>query len=175
MHRPHIQQSQMRRTSSRFGLLDNIVRKTYICSCFFVSVVMRAVLPQKKPLFGMHTGKCLHRHTAAVSLTCPMSYRYPAMSRFVFLCVSNFMRQWCVTAVTKTPRCCCTAQVFTEQCWHSCWIFFFLLPVLLFRKSSHKLDSACHLSAKQNFIRVILNRSGTPQSSGWEASVFCFR
>lgn len=175
MHRPRTQQSQMRRTRSRFGLLDNIVRKTYICSCFFVSVVMRAVLPQKKPLFGMHTGKCLHRHTAAVSLTCPMSYRYPAMSRFVFLCVSNFMRQWCVTAVTKTPRCCCTAQVFTEQCWQSCWIFFSSSCFTFSQKLSQIrfiLSSECKA---QNFIRVILNRSGTPQSSGWEASVFCFR
>lgn len=56
----------------------------------------------------MHTGKCLHMQTAAVSLKWPMSHRYPAMSRFVFLSVSNFMRQWCVTAVTRTrkvPRC----------------------------------------------------------------------
>lgn len=33
-----------------------------------------------------------------------MSHRYPAMSRFVFLSVSNFLRQWCVTAVTRTRR-----------------------------------------------------------------------
>lgn len=77
--------------------------------------------------------------TVTVSLTYPMSYRYPAMSRFVFLCVSNFMRQWCVKLVTRTPKC-SAAQVFTEQCWHSCWVFtsfFFFSPTLfsLFAKT----------------------------------------
>lgn len=33
-----------------------------------------------------------------------MSLRYPAMSRFVFLSVSNLVRRWCVTAVTRSGR-----------------------------------------------------------------------
>lgn len=113
-----LQQPQMRRTDSRCrcGLLDSIVRrtKTSLLCRLFVSVGVCAVLAthththEKRPLFGMHTGKCLDMQTAAVSLKWPMSHRYPAMSRFVFLSVSNFMRQWCVTAVTRTrkvPRC----------------------------------------------------------------------
>lgn len=54
------------------------------------------------PLFGMHYGKCLHMQSAAVCLKWPMSPRYPAMSRFVFLSVSNLVRRWCVTEVTRS-------------------------------------------------------------------------
>lgn len=60
-----------------------------------------------------------------------MSNRYPAMSRFVFHCVSNFMRRRCVTAGTGTPRC-RAAQVFTERCWLGAWNSLYPLPISLF-------------------------------------------
>lgn len=56
------------------------------------------------PLFGVHSGQWLHMQSAAVSFKWPMSHRYPAMSRFVFLSVSNLVRRWCVTAVTRSRR-----------------------------------------------------------------------
>ena len=64
MHRAGLlSQSQMKGSRCRFRLLDNIVRrtKTYFHSCFFVSLVVRAALPQKSHCLVCTVSACICR------------------------------------------------------------------------------------------------------------------
>lgn len=140
---------------------------------------MSAVLSGRKAIVCKSSlvGACMCARTATVSLTCPMSYRYPAMSRFVFLRVSNFMRQWCVTELTKkkkNPRCqqwprysqSCADIAVEFHFFPSFFSFFTLckkLSQIRFQLSSKSLAKKIHtghFTVKWKFSKFLRRRKG---------------